>query len=396
MKNPKLSFENCRIFTPTETISHGSLGTSEEGLIDSISKSPAIADPTLKKIDISGKALIPGMIDIHVHGGKGVSFGIGDLFSNLVNYSQFAASHGVTGFLLSITGPNVTEITKIIKDYVQIFEQNHSWPGAIPLGLHLEGPFLNVEKHGAFNPAWIHNPDISEARSYLNAGQGWIKHISMAPELPGAEETAKFLADAGVVISLGHSNTNFEKASAALKGFYSHVTHTFNAQSTFHHREPGVVGAVLASDNCTAELIGDRLHVHPAAMRMLYRCLGADRIVLITDAMAGAGMPDGKFELLDQVVTVKDGKATLPDGSIGGSIGTMEVCLRTIVQLAGVPIREAVRMTSFNAAKVIKKDKSIGSIEIGKEANLAILDDSFNVLMTIVKGKVAYSHESEI
>ena len=336
------------------------------------------------------------MIDIHVHGGKGVAFGIGDLFTDLEKYSRFAASHGVTGFLLSITGPNAAAITGIIKDYVQIFEQNRDWPGAIPLGLHLEGPFLNKEKHGAFNPAWIHNPDINEARSYLDAGHGWIKHISMAPELPGAEETAEFLADAGVVISLGHSNTNFETASAALKGRYSHVTHTFNAQSALHQREPGVVGAVLASDKCTAELIGDILHVHPAAMRILYRCLGAERIVLITDAMPGAGLPDGKYELLEQVVTVKDGKATLPDGTIGGSTGTMEGCLRTMVQLAGVPMHEAVRMATFNPAKVIKLDKSMGSIEIGKEANLAILDDSFNVHMTIVKGKVVYSSESEV
>ena len=306
------------------------MGSSNRSVLDQ-----QLAESAVKKIDLKGKSLIPGMIDIHVHGGKGVAFGIGDLFTDLESYSRFAASHGVTGFLLSITGPNAAAITGIIKDYVQIFEQNRDWPGAIPLGLHLEGPFLNKEKHGAFNPAWIHNPDINEARSYLDAGHGWIKHISMAPELPGAEETAKFLADAGVVISLGHSNTNFETASAALKGRYSHVTHTFNAQSALHQREPGVVGAVLASDKCTAELIGDSLHVHPAAMRILYRCLGAERIVLITDAMPGAGLPDGKYELLDQVVTVKDGKATLPDGTIGGSTVTMEGCLRTYGPVGG-------------------------------------------------------------
>jgi len=396
MNNLKFTLENCTIFTLTNMIPNGSIGISESGLIDSINAKSALSYPTLKKIDANGRSVIPGMVDIHVHGGMGVSFGIGDLFSDLEKYSRFAASHGMTGFLLSITGPNAAEITRIVNEYVQIFEQNHNWPGAIPLGLHLEGPFLNKEKHGAFNPAWIHNPDLSEVVAYLDAGRGWIKHISMAPELPGAEETAKLLADAGVVISLGHSNTNFDTASAALKGRYSHVTHTFNAQSALHQREPGVVGAVLASDNCSAELIGDRLHVHPAAMQILYRCLGADRIVGITDAMQGAGMPDGKYELLEQVITVKDGKATLPDGTIGGSTVTMEGCLRTLVQLAGVPIHEAVRMTSFNPAKVIKKDTTIGSIEIGKEANLAILDDDFNVLMTIVKGKIVYSSESEV
>lgn len=395
MKKPKLILENGRIFTPAETLQNGSIGISEEGLIQTISTGSADSGSDVKKVDLKGRSLIPGMIDIHVHGGKGVSFGVGDLFTDLENYSRFAASHGVTGFLLSITGPNAAAITRIVKDYVQIFEQNPDWPGAIPLGFHLEGPFLNKEKKGAFNPAWIHNPDINEARTYLDAGGDWIKQISMAPELSGAEETAKFLADAGVVISLGHSNTNFETASAALKGSFTHVTHTFNAQSALHQREPGVVGAVLASDKCTAELIGDSLHVHPAAMRILYRCLGAERIVLISDAMPGAGLPDGIYDLLDQVVTVKDGKATLPDGTIGGSTVTMEGCLRTLIQSAGVPMHEAVRMASLNPAKVIKLASSMGSIEIGKEANLAILDDSFNVYKTIVKGKVVYSSESE-
>ena len=395
MKNPKLILENGRIYTPAETILKGSVDVSEDGLIQSISAESVGAESTINKVDLKGNSLIPGMIDIHVHGGKGVAFGIGDLFSDLKSYSRFAASHGVTGFLLSITGPNAAAITRTVKDYVEIFDQNQDWPGAIPLGLHLEGPFLNKEKHGAFNPDWIHNPEINEVRSYLEAGRGWIKHISMAPELPGADETAQILADAGVVISLGHSNTNFETASAALKGSYSHVTHTFNAQSALHQREPGVVGAVLSSDKVSAELIGDSLHVHPAAMRILYRCLGAERIVLITDAMPGAGLPDGKYKLLDQVVTVKDGKATLPDGTIGGSTVTMEGCLRTLVQFVGVPLSEAVRMASFNPAKVIKLDKSMGSIEVGKEANLAVLDDTLNVRMTIVKGKVVYSSEGE-
>ncbi len=386
---------NCQIFTPAETFPQGVVIVTEDGFIKTISNEYIGIGSEEKTIDLKRKYLIPGMIDIHVHGGKGIAFGIGDLYSGLMNYSQFAASHGVTGFLLTITGPDTETITGIIKDYVKILEQDTDWPGAIPLGLHLEGPFLNKEKHGAFNSYWIHNPDIHEVKSYLDAGHGWIKHISMAPELPGADEAAELLSDAGVVISLGHSNTNFATASSALTGRFTHVTHTFNAQSPLHQREPGVVGAVLASDKCTAELIGDNMHVHPAVMRILYRCLGAERIVLITDAMPGAGMPDGRYELLNQVVTVKDGKAKLPDGTIGGSTCTMESCLRTMVNLAGVPLQEALRMTSLNPAKVIRMDKHLGSIEIGKEANFAVLDESFKVLMTIVKGKVVYSSESE-
>jgi len=391
-----LFLENGQIYTPIEIIRDGSISISADGFIETINSNLTGVGISQKKIDLKGKSLIPGLIDIHVHGGIGVAFGIGEIGPDLENYSRFAASHGVTGFLLSITGPDAGAIVQTIKDYVKILDQKQDWPGAIPLGLHLEGPFLNKEKHGAFNPDWIHNPEVDETRSYLDAGCGWIKQISMAPELPGVEQSAQLLADAGVVISLGHSNTNYENASTALKGMFSHVTHTFNAQSPLHQREPGVVGAVLASDKVTAELIGDSLHVHPAAMKILYRCLGPERIVLVTDAMQGAGMPDGDYDLLNQKVTVKNGKATLPDGTIGGSTGTMEGCIRTMVLEAGVPLQDAVRMASFNPAKVIKVENHKGSIEVGKEADLAILDDAFKVQMTLVKGKVVYSSGGNI
>ena len=340
--------------------------------------------------------IIPGLIDIHVHGGFGVIFGTGKLAIDLEKYSKFAASHGVTGFLLSITDPDAAIITQTIKNYVNIFNRNQDWPGAIPLGLHLEGPFLNAERHGAFNPAWIHNPDIDEAKAYLDTGGKWIKHISMAPELPGSDKVARLFTDVGVVVSLGHSNTDYETASAALKGSFTHLTHAFNAQSPLHQREPGVVGAVLASDKVMAELIGDGIHVHPAAMKILYRCLRAERIVLITDAMPGAGLPDGKYELLNQKITVKDGKATLPDGTIGGSTGTLDGCVSNMVQLAGVSLPEAVRMASFNPAKVIGLENRIGILEVGKDANLTVLDDALKVRMTMVKGRKVYSSENEV
>jgi N-acetylglucosamine-6-phosphate deacetylase len=385
-----------QIITPFETILNSMLGISVDGIIESINRNQPKVESSTQNVELKGKTIIPGLIDIHVHGGFGVTFGVGELKSNLEKYSKFAASHGVTGFLLSITGPNMSVITQTIKGYVEIFEKKLEWPGAIPLGLHLEGPFLNTERHGAFNPAWIHNPDIDEVKAYLDAGLGWIKQVSMAPELPGSQAIAHLLTDTGVVVSLGHSNTDFETASAALQGLFSHVTHTFNAQSPLHQREPGVVGAVLASDKVTAELIGDGIHVHPAAMKILYRCLEHERIVLITDAMPGAGLPDGEYELLSQKITVKDGKATLPDGTIGGSTGTLDGCLRNMVQLAGVPVSEAARMASFNPAKVIGLENRMGSIEVGKEANLAILDEELKVCMTIIKGKIVYSCENEV
>ncbi len=190
-----------------------------------------------------------------------------------------------------------------------------SFPGAQPLGLHLEGPYLNPEQKGTFHPAWLRSPVIEEVRALLVDGRGWIRQMTLAPELPHATEVAALLRDASVTAALGHSNTDYTTASQALAGPFTHVTHTFNAQRGFHHREPGVLGAVLASDAVTAELIADTVHVHPGAMKVLLRCLGTERVVLVTDAMAAAGLGDGKYELLGHAVFVKNGAARQANGN---------------------------------------------------------------------------------
>jgi N-acetylglucosamine-6-phosphate deacetylase len=340
---------------------------------------------------LEGGIAVPGFIDVHVHGGQGVSFGIGQLREDLEKYSAWAATNGVTGFLMSITGPDRDYISGTIIAYTEILDQVKNWPGAIPLGMHLEGPFLNKERHGAFNPDWIRNPDLEEMKHYIGVGNGWIKHVSMAPELEHAQEVAAFLTENGIKVSLGHSNTDYETARDALQGNFNHVTHTFNAQSGLHHRSPGVVGAVLSSNDITAELIGDTHHVHPAAMQIMIRCLGAERVVLITDAMAGAGLPDGDYELLNQLVTVKAGKATLPDGTIGGSTATMISAVCTLVNEVGVSLQEAIRMASFNPAKLIGLDNRMGSIGEGLEGNLVILDEKLSVQKTFVRGNLVHS-----
>lgn len=380
-----------KVITPFETEPSPTISFDDSGCL-MINQSKA-GDDVLgnRRIVLEGGIVVPGLIDIHVHGGHGVTFGIGQLRENLENYSGWAAGNGVTGFLLSITGPDRDYISGTIIAYSQILDQTKNWPGAIPLGLHLEGPFLNKEKHGAFNPDWIRNPNLEEIQHYIEVGKGWIKHVSMAPELNHAQEVSAFLTDNGIKVSLGHSNADFETASAALRGNFNHVTHTFNAQSGLHHRSPGVVGAVLSSEKITAELIGDSFHVHPAAMQILYRCLGPDRIIVITDAMAGAGLPDGEYDLLNQKVTVRSGKATLPDGTIGGSTATMISAVRTLVNEAGISLHHALRLATLNPAKLIGVDNRLGSIENGKEGNLVILDQNLTVRQTFVKGNLVYS-----
>lgn len=378
------------IITPFKILekSRISFDSSSNLLVDQSPESKKLSKSP--EVEIEGGTAIPGLIDVHVHGGFGVTFGIGQLREDLEKYSAWAAGNGVTGFLLSITGPDRDHIANSVIAYTEILDQVNDWPGALPLGLHLEGPFLNKKKHGAFNPDWIRNPDINEIKNYIELGHGWIKQVSMAPELDHAEEVAAFLVKSGVKVSLGHSDTDYETAQAALKGNFTHITHTFNAQSGLHHREPGVVGAVLSSDSATAELIGDAHHVHPAAMQILFRCLGKERITLITDAMPGAGLPDGVYELLDQKVTVRSGKATLPDGTIGGSTATMISALQTLVFQAGIPLQDAVRMATFNPSKLIGLDHKIGSVENGKEGNLVILNNELEVIRTFVRGVQVY------
>jgi len=380
-----------RVITPLETETEIQISFDESGNLLIYPNLKAEESSDAETLILEGGIAIPGLIDVHVHGGTGISFGIGQLREDLEKYSAWAASNGVTGFLMSITGPDRDYISGTIIAYTEILDQVKNWPGAIPLGMHLEGPFLNKERHGAFNPEWIRNPDLEEMKQYISVGNGWIKHVSMAPELEHAQEVAAFLTENGIKVSLGHSNTDYETARDALQGNFKHVTHTFNAQSGLHHRSPGVVGAVLSSNDITAELIGDTHHVHPAAMQIMVRCLGSDRIILITDAMAGAGLPDGEYELLNQKVTVKAGKATLPDGTIGGSTATMISAVSTLVNEVGVSLQEAIHMASFNPAKLIGLDNTIGSIEDGKEGNLVILDEKLSVKKTFVRGSLVYS-----
>ncbi|RLC85246.1 MAG: N-acetylglucosamine-6-phosphate deacetylase, partial [Chloroflexi bacterium] len=261
-----------------------------------------------------------------------------------------------------------------------------------PLGLHLEGPYLSLEKKGAFNPAWLHPPTIEEVRSFLEAGQGWIRQVTLAPELPNAQAVAALFRQQGVVVALGHTNSDYELASAALRGNFTHVTHTFNAQRGFQHREPGALGAVLASDQVTAELIADTIHVHPAAMQVLLRCLGTDRVVLITDAMAAAGLGDGTYSLVGHHVTVKDGVAREADGTIAGSSVTLDTCVRNMNQKVGASLPDAVKMASLNPARAMGLADRYGQLAVGQDANLIVIDESVNIHLTMVQGRIVHGH----
>lgn len=384
-----ISLTNTTVLTPLEILENSTVVVSDDGKITYVGPMEGAPQADGHQIDLSGHVVIPGFIDVHVHGGRGIVFGMpGSMEEDLKTYSEWVAQTGVTGFLLSITAPNAEFLTAIIEAYSELFE--NEMPGAEPLGFHLEGPYLNPEKKGAFNPAWLREPALEETSAFIEAGRGWIRQVTLAPELPGAEDVASLLREEGVVVSLGHTNTDFETAAAALQGKWTHVTHTFNAQRGFEHRAPGVFGAVLASDDVTAELIADLIHVHPGAMKILMRSIGVDRVVLITDAMPGAGLHDGVYDLLGHEVTVKGGRATLPDGTIAGSTALLNQCVENVVREVGVPLNHAIQMATLNPARAMGFEDRLGMVAEGMDASLTVIDEDVNVFLTMVKGEIVY------
>lgn len=384
----RLWLENGKLLTQTRELATTTVGI-EDGCIAYVGQ--AAETPLAEEWrDLGGSIVAPGFIDIHTHGGHGITFGDPDtLAADLHAYSAWAATTGVTGFLCSVAAADHAALLALVRAYADLFDAG-GFPGAEPLGLHLEGPYLNPEKRGAFNATWLHTPAVAEVDALLDAGRGWVRQMTLAPELPGAADVAARLRERGVVAALGHSEADYELATAALRGDFTHITHTFNAQRGFHHREPGVFGAALMSDGVTAELIADTIHVHPGAIALLLRCLGPERVVLITDAMAAAGLGDGVYSLTGHEVVVKDGVAHNPRGAIAGSTTTLDRCVRNVHRLLDVPLADAVRMASLNPARVIGRDREMGSLDVGKAANLVALDAEGTVHLTLVRGKVVY------
>jgi N-acetylglucosamine-6-phosphate deacetylase len=384
------TLRNATVVTPLQAIDPGDVVVGNDGTIIYCGPSGSAPPERDEVHSLEGHIVTPGLIDIHTHGGHSVTFGQSDaLLEDLRTYAAWATTTGVTGFLCSVAAPDPVALRALVEAYAGILG-DEDFEGAQPLGLHLEGPYLNPEQKGAFNPAWLRRPLIEEVQDLLTVGQGWIRQMTLAPELPESHEVAALLRQAGVVASLGHSNTDYATAADALMRSFGHVTHTFNAQRGFHHREPGVLGAVLSSDNVSAELIADTVHVHPGAMKVMLRCLGTGRVVLITDAMAAAGLGDGTYELVGQQVFVRDGVARLSTGTIAGSTATLNQCVRNMVMSVGVSLTEAVTMASLNPARVLGMDDRAGLLTPGRPATLTVLDPDFNVVMTLVDGHVVY------
>lgn len=332
-------------------------------------------------VDVSGKYITPGFVDIHVHGASGCDFCDGKLAA-IEAMATYLGSQGVTSFCgttMAFSEEILTDILTTAKELI-----NKDCGHSVLRGVNMEGPFFSKAKKGAQAEKYIIDPDIDMFNRLYEVSGKNIKLIDVAPELSGALEFIKSASEK-CTVSIAHTTANYDEAKAAFMAGASHVTHLFNAMPAFSHRDPGVVGA--ASDYSDhVELISDGIHLHPSVVRSTFEWFGDDRVCLISDSMCACGMPNGEYALGGQKVFVNDGKATLADGTIAGSATCLAECMRRAVSF-GVPVESALKAATCNPAKAAGLFDEVGSITVGKRADILVLDVALNPSMVIIGGK---------
>jgi len=336
-------------------------------------------------IDAKGKYLIPGLIDIHIHGFNGYDF-MDAKDEGLTQISEVLPKYGTTSFLPTTVSMDQDSISKAFECIRRVKDKNEM--GARILGVHLEGPYINEEKKGAHEAIYLTIPD----RTFIEQNLDIIKIVTVAPELD--PDFIHWAVKKGLIVSIGHSTANYEQAAQAFSDGAKHVTHLFNGMSGIHHQDPGVVGAALLDDSVSVELIADTIHVKKELFKLIYRAKGKDRILLITDCIRAGGMPKGKYKLGNLDVLADGLSARLETGSLAGSIVTLNKAVYNFAQYASIPLHEAVAMASYNPARSLGIHNEIGSIKEGLRADFSLVDQRMDVFMTIIDGKTVYHNQN--
>lgn len=376
------------LFTPLDRIEQPLLLVEGGVVVEVASRARREVPKNCRTVDFGDGILAPGFIDIHIHGGAGhdvMELGAGAL--PLVE--RLLASHGVSSYFpTTVTAPVDATLSALgrLADAIESANGNPSddGPRALPLGIHLEGPFISHSRRGIHAPENLLAPSLAAFERFWQAARGHIRVLTIAPELPGAMEVITEAAMRGVCVSLGHSDADLAAARAGVAAGARHATHTFNAMRPIDHREPGILGEVLTDARLSADIIADGIHTNPAIVQLFLKAKGPEAAVLITDATAATGMPDGRYHLGSLEVEVKDGRC-LAGGKLAGSVLTMDRAVRNVMQFARWDLQQAVRLATLNPARAAGV-KNGGSIQAGAPADLVVLSPDGDVRKTIVRG----------
>ena len=378
-----LAIRHAILITPDTTLEDGTV-LIEQGRIRALGGPDLPLPDGVDTQDATGLLLVPGFLDLQVNGGFGLDFTADP--ATIWEVAAGLPRFGVTGFLPTIiTSPPAT-----VAQAQAILESGPppGWVGARPLGLHLEGPFLNSAKKGAHNPAYLRQPSAAAVAEW--SPESSIRLVTLAPELPGALETIGRLARRNVIVSAGHSMASFDEAAGGIDAGIRYATHLFNAMPALHHREPGLAAASLADSRVTIGLIPDGLHVHPALVALVWRLLGRDRLNLVTDAMAAMGMDPGEYLLGDFRVQVDGTSARLPDGTFAGCILSLDAILRAFRAFTGASLPDALATVTSTPARLLGLDHIYGYITPGAPADLALMTAEGEIIETWVAGESLY------
>lgn len=386
-----LLLRNARIYTPYEVLDPGYI-LIENGMIKSIGREPCpYKIDNAMVIDLEGNICGPGFIDTHIHGILGHDT-MDERKESIIEMSKILPKYGVTAFIpttVTSSHEKLINISRTIKDSISVWKPEI---GARILGIHLEGPYINPIKAGAQNKQYIRKPSIDEFNEYYHVSNGLIREITIAPEIRNAIKFIEYVLKRDIIVQIGHTNATFDEAIRGITAGAIKATHLYNGMRSIHHRDPGVVIALLSAPNIFLELIVDFIHVSPQMVKFTIDCAGINRIVLITDAISATGLPDGVYELGGLKIKVVKGVSRLIEtGGLAGSTLTMDKAFRNIISL-GYSIKDAFIMASTNPARSINADKieKIGLIKPGYKADITVISHSYEIIMTLVNGHIVY------
>lgn len=359
---------------------------ADDGVITHIGPfDPNFSYPAGEILEAGGLLVSPGWIDIQINGGFGLDFTQEP--ESIWEFARHMPQYGVTAFLPTI----ITSPLEIPRRAIKAWKGGAPmrWQGAIPLGLHLEGPFLNPGKKGAHNPDYLRSPDLSLIPEWR--AENGVRLVTLAPELPGAYEMIAELRHRGIVVSAGHSQATYEQAITAFQAGISCATHLYNAMPPLDHRSPGLVGALLTQPQIPAGLIADGIHSHPAMIQLAWKSKGAGGIILVTDAMTALGMPPGEYRLADTTVYVDETSARLANGGLAGSILTLPEAVQNVMKFCNVPLADVLPSVTHTPARLLGLSKK-GWLATGCNADLTLLNPQGEVTATIIGGRIVYSN----